>query len=167
MNVRESEAAARALLDAGHTEAADEASADIVIVNTCSVRGKAEDKAIGKLGLLCASKRERPARIIGLMGCMAQRMGKDIFKKLPLLDFSIGTRCADSVAPAVEAAAALPGPESVVGLGVGNLLLAGGNQSVYTLFKLRAAGDGNGALLHEGAAAENLPGHAGEHLTAV
>lgn len=104
MNVRESEAAARALLDAGHTEAADEASADIVIVNTCSVRGKAEDKAIGKLGLLCASKRERPARIIGLMGCMAQRMGKDIFKKLPLLDFSIGTRCADSVAPAVEAA---------------------------------------------------------------
>ena len=104
MNVRESEAAAKALLDAGHTPAADEESADIVIVNSCSVRGKAEDKALGKLGLLCATKRERPNRVIGLMGCMAQRLGNDIFKKIPTLDFSIGTRCADRVAPAVEAA---------------------------------------------------------------
>lgn len=104
MNVRESEAAAKALLDAGHTEAPDEASADIIIVNSCSVRGKAEDKALGKLGLLCATKRERPGRVVGLMGCMAQRMGKEIFKKIPLLDFAIGTRCANRVAPAVEAA---------------------------------------------------------------
>ena len=104
MNVRESEAAAKALLDAGHTPAADEESADIVIVNSCSVRGKAEDKALGKLGILCATKRERPNRVIGLMGCMAQRLGNDIFKKIPTLDFSIGTRCADRVAPAVEAA---------------------------------------------------------------
>ena len=104
MNVRESEAAAKALLDAGHTPAADEESADIVIVNSCSVRGKAEDKALGKLGILCATKRERPHRVIGLMGCMAQRLGNDIFKKIPTLDFSIGTRCADRVAPAVEAA---------------------------------------------------------------
>ena len=104
MNVRESEAAAKALLDAGHTPAADEESADIVIVNSCSVRGKAEDKALGKLGILCATKRERPHRVIGLMGCMAQRLGNDIFKKIPTLDFSIGTRCADRVSPAVEAA---------------------------------------------------------------
>lgn len=104
MNVRESEAAAKALMDAGHTPAADEVAADIVIVNSCSVRGKAEDKALGKLGILCATKRERPGRVIGLMGCMAQRLGQEVFKKIPLLDFSIGTRCADRVAPAVEAA---------------------------------------------------------------
>ena len=104
MNVRESEAAAKALIDAGHTPAVDEAAADIVIVNSCSVRAKAEDKALGKLGLLCATKRERPNRVIGLMGCMAQRLGTDIFKKLPSLDFSIGTRCADRIAPAVQAA---------------------------------------------------------------
>ncbi len=104
MNVRESEAAARALLDAGHTPAPDEASADIVIVNSCSVRGKAEDKALGKLGLLCATKRERPGRVIGLMGCMAQRLGEAVFRRVPTLDFAIGTRCAERVAPAVEAA---------------------------------------------------------------
>ncbi len=106
MNVRESEAAARALLDAGYTQAADEAQADIIIVNSCSVRGKAEDKALGKLGILCATKRERPDRIVGLMGCMAQRLGNEVFKRVPKLDFSIGTRCADRVAPAVEAALA-------------------------------------------------------------
>ena len=100
MNVRESEAAARALLDAGHTQAPSEEEADIVIVNTCSVRGKAEDKALGKLGLLCASKRERPGRVVGVMGCMAQRLGEELFKRLPRLDFAIGTRCAERVAPA-------------------------------------------------------------------
>ncbi len=104
MNVRESEAAARALLDAGYAQAPDEASADIVIVNSCSVRGKAEDKALGKLGILCATKRERPNRVIGLMGCMAQRLGNEVFKKVPALDFAIGTRCAESIVPAVQSA---------------------------------------------------------------
>ncbi len=106
MNVRESEAAAKALLDAGYTAAPDEEHADIVIVNSCSVRGKAEDKALGKLGLLCATKRERPGRVVGLMGCMAQRLGDEVFRRVPRLDFAIGTRCADRVAPAVEAALA-------------------------------------------------------------
>ena len=106
MNVRESEAAAKALLDAGLTPAADEEGADVVIVNTCSVRGKAEDKALGKLGLLCATKRERPGRVVGVMGCMAQRLGAELFRKVPRLDFAIGTRCAERVAPAVEAALA-------------------------------------------------------------
>jgi len=92
MNVRDSEATEATLLAAGHTRVKQEHEADLIIVNSCSVRGKAEDKALGKLGLLCATKRERPNRIIGLMGCMAQRLGSDIFKKIPLLDFSVGTR---------------------------------------------------------------------------
>lgn len=92
MNVRDSEAT-RALLEAaGHCYTEHENEADLVIVNSCSVRGKAEDKAIGKLGLLCASKRERPGRIIGLMGCMAQRLGDTLFAKVPKLDFTVGTR---------------------------------------------------------------------------
>ncbi len=94
MNVRDSEAVAAALVGAGHTAAVDEAGADLVIVNTCSVRAKAEEKALGKLGLLCASKRERPRRIIGVMGCMAQRMGEKVFEKVPTLDFSVGCRAA-------------------------------------------------------------------------
>ncbi len=92
MNVRDSEAAAALLMAAGHERVDNEADADLIVVNTCSVRGKAEDKAIGKLGLLCATKRERPNRIVGVMGCMAQRLGDSLFAKIPLLDFAVGTR---------------------------------------------------------------------------
>ena len=92
MNVRDSESVSALLQAAGHTPADTEDEADLIVVNSCSVRGKAEDKALGKLGLLCATKRERPGRIVGLMGCMAQRLGSDIFKRVPALDFSVGTR---------------------------------------------------------------------------
>ncbi len=94
MNVRDSEAVAASLVAAGHVASENEDEADLVIVNTCSVRAKAEEKALGKLGLLCASKRERPRRIIGVMGCMAQRMAEDVFKKVPTLDFAVGCRAA-------------------------------------------------------------------------
>ena len=94
MNVRDSDAVAAELVAAGHTPATDEESADLVVVNTCSVRGKAEDKAIGKLGLLCASKRERPGLVVGAMGCMAQRLGDAIFERVKGLDFSVGSRAA-------------------------------------------------------------------------
>ena len=92
MNVRDAEAVAACLEAAGHLPAVDEDDADVIIVNTCSVRGKAEDKAIGKLGLLCAGKRTASHRIVGVMGCMAQRHGGALLQKLPLLDFVAGTR---------------------------------------------------------------------------
>jgi len=92
MNVRDSEAVAAGLEAAGHLRAAGEDDAEVIIVNTCSVRGKAEDKAVGKLGLLCAGKRSAPHRLVGVMGCMAQRRGAALLKKLPQLDFVLGTR---------------------------------------------------------------------------
>ena len=92
MNVRDSEAVSALLEAAGHTPVQSEDEADLIVVNSCSVRGKAEDKALGKVGLLCATKRDRPDRIVGLMGCMAQRLGDSIFKRVPDLDFSVGTR---------------------------------------------------------------------------
>lgn len=108
MNVRDSEAVAALLVDAGHSMADSEDDADIVIVNTCSVRGKAEDKAIGKLGLLCSSKREKPWRIVGVMGCMAERLKGTVFDIVKGLDFSVGSRSAariPSVIAAIEAGA--------------------------------------------------------------
>ena len=105
MNVRDSEAVAAILEERGHARAPDEDAADIVVVNTCSVRAKAEDKAMGKLGLLCASKRERPRRIVGVMGCMAQRMAAELFRSFPTLDFVVGTRATALVPEAVERAA--------------------------------------------------------------
>jgi len=91
MNERDSEAVSMLMLRHGFTKASSEASADIVIVNTCSVRGKAEDKALGKLGLLAAGKRDSPGRIVGAIGCVVQQLKGDIRRKVPGLDFAVGT----------------------------------------------------------------------------
>lgn len=92
MNVRDSESVEVLLERHGFERVENESDAKLIIVNSCSVRGKAEDKAIGKLGILCASKRTQPDRIIGVMGCMVQRLKKSIFEKVPTLDFAVGTR---------------------------------------------------------------------------
>ena len=90
MNVRDSEAVGAMLEAAGHVRADGEGDADIIIVNSCTVRQKAEEKAIGKCGNLNAMK-DRP-RIVGLMGCAVKRLGAEVFKKLPKLDFAVGPR---------------------------------------------------------------------------
>lgn len=90
MNVRDSEAVGAMLEAAGHVRAEGEADADVIIVNSCTVRQKAEEKAVGKCGNLNAMK-DRP-RIVGLMGCAVKRLGADVFKKLPKLDFAVGPR---------------------------------------------------------------------------
>jgi tRNA-2-methylthio-N6-dimethylallyladenosine synthase len=87
MNVRDSEAVEALLVAAGHEKAADEDEAELVIVNSCTVRQKAEEKAIGKAGNLIAAK-----KVTGLMGCAVKRLGADVFKRLPKLDFAVGPR---------------------------------------------------------------------------
>ena len=87
MNVRESEAVEALLVAAGHVRAESEDDADLVIVNSCTVRQKAEEKAIGKAGNLIAAK-----KVVGLMGCAVKRLGADVFKRLPKLDFAVGPR---------------------------------------------------------------------------
>ena len=101
MNVRDSEAVEALLVAAGYEKAANESEADIVIVNSCTVRDMAERKAVGKCGNLIAAKvgrgrARRPAtaaiKVVGLMGCAVKRMGADVFKSLPKLDFAVGPR---------------------------------------------------------------------------
>ena len=87
MNVRDSEAVEAMLLAAGHEKASGEEDAELVIVNSCTVRQKAEDKAVGKVGALCAT-----GKVVGLMGCGVSRLGADVFKVLPKLDFAVGPR---------------------------------------------------------------------------
>jgi tRNA-2-methylthio-N6-dimethylallyladenosine synthase len=91
MNERDSDAASALLIGHGLAPAAGEADADLILVNTCSVRGKAEDKALGKLGLLAARKREQPGLLVGAIGCMVQRLGTGIFRRVPGLDLAVGT----------------------------------------------------------------------------
>ena len=110
MNKRDSESAAALLLRLGWRQAPDEAGADVVIVNTCSVRGKAEDKAIGKLGLLASRKRASGVKAFGVMGCMAQRLGEELFRRVPGLDFALGTRRLSALPAVVECVMAGRGP---------------------------------------------------------
>ena len=91
MNERDSEAIAAELLQRGYEIVQNEKEADVLIFNTCSVREQAERKAIGKVGILKRLKRNRPDIFIGIIGCMAQRIGKDLLKEIPHLDFVIGT----------------------------------------------------------------------------
>ena len=87
MNVRDSEAVEALLVAAGHEKVETEAEAEVVIVNSCTVRQKAEEKAVGKVGNLLAA-----GKIVGLMGCAVKRMGADVFKRLPKLHFAVGPR---------------------------------------------------------------------------
>lgn len=68
----------------------DERNANLIILNTCSVRKKAEDKVLSKLGRLRAIKESNPDLVIGVCGCMAQREGRVIFEKAPQVDFILG-----------------------------------------------------------------------------
>jgi tRNA-2-methylthio-N6-dimethylallyladenosine synthase len=93
MNERDSEAVAAQLLVRGYTLAPDEASADVILLNTCSVRDQAEQKALNKMTNVAASaRRERPNAILGFMGCMAQSMGKELLDRLPDVDLVLGTQ---------------------------------------------------------------------------
>ena len=98
MNVRDSEAVEALLVAAGYEKAANESEADVVIVNSCTVRDMAERKAVGKCGNLIAAKEGRGktvaphVKVVGLMGCAVKRMGAEVFKSLPKLDFAVGPR---------------------------------------------------------------------------
>jgi tRNA-2-methylthio-N6-dimethylallyladenosine synthase len=92
MNERDSEAVAAMLRARGYRIVADEADCDILLLNTCSVRDAAEQKAIGKAGYLQKRKKKNPDFILGVLGCMAQNRGAELLEKLPDLDLIIGTQ---------------------------------------------------------------------------
>jgi len=92
MNERDSEAVAAMLRAKGYSLVEQEADADVVLLNTCSVRDQAEQKAIGKAGHLARRKRKDPNFIIGIMGCMAQNRGDELVDRLPDLDLVVGTQ---------------------------------------------------------------------------
>ena len=72
---------------------AEEAGADIVLINTCSIRGLAEEKAIGKADHLLRDRRAgKGPRLVGILGCMAQNRGADLLERLPDLDLVVGTQ---------------------------------------------------------------------------
>jgi tRNA-2-methylthio-N6-dimethylallyladenosine synthase len=78
MNVHESGVVRRVLTDAGLAETADEQDADVLLMMTCSVRSHAEQRALGRLGKFRALRSERAGRVVGVLGCMAQRLAETL-----------------------------------------------------------------------------------------
>jgi tRNA-2-methylthio-N6-dimethylallyladenosine synthase len=93
MNERDSEAVAAQLVAKGYSLAKSEGAADVVLLNTCSVRDMAEQKAINKMkNLVGTARSEKRDQLVGFLGCMAQSRGKELIDKLPDVDLVLGTQ---------------------------------------------------------------------------
>lgn len=90
MNVYDSEKLKSILLPLGYSLTEDERKADVIVLNTCSVREKAERRALGRLSDLSRYKSANPQLTLVVAGCMAQRMGEELIKRIPYLDLVLG-----------------------------------------------------------------------------
>jgi tRNA-2-methylthio-N6-dimethylallyladenosine synthase len=102
MNERDSEQVAHSLVARGYERVVREVEADVVLLNTCSVRDMADQKALGKMGMLGRMAKERPHVVFGFLGCMAQARGESLLKNLPHVDLVVGTQKFHRVADYVE-----------------------------------------------------------------
>jgi len=92
MNERDSEQVSQMFINGGYTVTPDETEADAILINTCSVRDQAEQKAIGKMRNIGTYRRDRSHVVYGFMGCMAQSRGEELFETIPHLDVVVGTQ---------------------------------------------------------------------------
>ena len=92
MNERDSEQVAQMLLARGYELAAREDDADAILLNTCSVRDMAEQKAIGKMGMLGRLREQKPHLVFGFLGCMAQSRGAELVRDVAHVDLVVGTQ---------------------------------------------------------------------------
>ena len=108
MNVSDSERVATRLVSDGFEITADEAAADVVLINTCSVREKAEHKLYTRIGQIRKAERDtitpknKNGRIIGVLGCVAQLEGETLFAGRNEIDFVLGTKAVGRVSEAIE-----------------------------------------------------------------
>jgi tRNA-2-methylthio-N6-dimethylallyladenosine synthase len=88
MNVSDSELMLGVLGREGYVRTADPAEADVLLVNTCAVRDHAEQRVLGRMGEL--KRHKRPGDVLGVVGCMAQRLGPKLLERVPQVDLVIG-----------------------------------------------------------------------------
>jgi len=103
MNVYDTQGLARMLEDHGFARVGEPESADVVLVNTCSVREHAEERTLNRLAVLGRLKASNPSMKLGVCGCMAQRMGAEIKKRVPRVDLVVGAQALPAVLPALQA----------------------------------------------------------------
>jgi len=92
MNEYDSDYLSQVLLNSGFLPTENPKKADIILINTCTVRAKAEQKAFSLLGRMVALKKRKPDLIVGIAGCIAQQEGSRLMKRFPDLDLVLGTR---------------------------------------------------------------------------
>src|SRR5688572_27256805 len=86
MNELDSELVSGQLRALGYAFTPDPDKADVVLYNTCSVREHAEQKVWSRLGELRLRKQDQPGLVVGVLGCMAERDGTDLIKRMPVVD---------------------------------------------------------------------------------
>jgi tRNA-2-methylthio-N6-dimethylallyladenosine synthase len=92
MNAYDSDRLAQSLISSGLKPVTQPEKADLVLINTCTVRAKPEQKAYSTLGRMGKIKQRRPGLILGLVGCLAQQEGAGLLERFPQLDLVMGTR---------------------------------------------------------------------------
>jgi tRNA-2-methylthio-N6-dimethylallyladenosine synthase len=102
MNERDSEQVSRMLIARGYEMTRNEREADVVLLNTCSVRDMAEQKALGKMGLLGRLRANKPEMVFGFLGCMAQSRGAELVRDMGHVDLVVGTQKFHRVAEYVD-----------------------------------------------------------------
>ena len=90
MNVADSEVVASILSDEGYEICNNSSDADLILVNTCSIRDNAEKKVLSRGKELLAQKKKNPNLVVGIIGCMAERISDEIFEKLKGIDLLAG-----------------------------------------------------------------------------
>ncbi len=106
MNKLDSELVESKLRERGYVAAASEADADVVLLNTCSVRQHAEDRVWSKLGTLRVRKRRQPDLVVGVLGCMAQEHRRYLTARMPHVDLVVGPSAFGDIDATVELARA-------------------------------------------------------------
>src|SRR5688572_14001942 len=112
MNVSDSERVATTLARKGFEMTSLETEADVVLINTCSVREKAEQKLYTRVGQIRHSSRKKP--VVGVLGCVAQLEGETLFRKIEGIDLVLGTKAVGRVSDVIERV--LNGETSIVDL---------------------------------------------------
>ena len=97
MNAHDSDKVANLLHHAGLERSAEESAADLLVINTCSIRDKAEQQLYSDLGRLRVWKGERPGRVLGVGGCVAQQVGDAILKRFLIVQACIRRQRIDVV----------------------------------------------------------------------
>ena len=90
MNISDGELMEGILVEKGYEVSASAEEADVIIVNTCAIREHAEERVLGRVGQLYGIKKESPEVIIGVTGCMAQRLGDNLLQRAPYVDLVMG-----------------------------------------------------------------------------